>query len=135
MIDVGGQRSERRKWIHCFEDVDCLILVAAGCDQCLVEDHNAQPVIIFFNKFDLFRDKLAVSPISAHLPDINCSETDSISAAHYFVRCLQELNKTRDWLVYEHHTNATDTGPLKTTMNSVHDIVVKKNLRSQGLLL
>ncbi|OQE23808.1 hypothetical protein PENSTE_c008G03995 [Penicillium steckii] len=44
MIDVGGQRSERRKWIHCFENVDCLIFVAAlsGYDQCLVEDHNAQ---------------------------------------------------------------------------------------------
>lgn len=43
MIDVGGQRSERRKWIHCFENVDCLIFVAAlsGYDQCLVEDHNA----------------------------------------------------------------------------------------------
>ena len=43
MIDVGGQRSERKKWIHCFEDVDCLIFVAAlsGYDQCLVEDHNA----------------------------------------------------------------------------------------------
>lgn len=43
MIDMGGQRSERKKWIHCFEDVDCLIFVAAlsGYDQCLVEDHNA----------------------------------------------------------------------------------------------
>lgn len=43
MIDVGGQRSERKKWIHCFEDVGCLIFVVAlsGYDQCLVEDQNA----------------------------------------------------------------------------------------------
>ena len=29
MIDVGGQRSERRKWIHCFEDVNAIIFVVA----------------------------------------------------------------------------------------------------------
>ncbi len=39
-IDVGGQRSERRKWIHCFEDVMLLIFLAAVSeyDQVLAED-------------------------------------------------------------------------------------------------
>ena len=43
MFDVGGQRSERKKWIHCFEGVHCLMFVAAlsGYDQCLVEDKTA----------------------------------------------------------------------------------------------
>ena len=43
MIDVGGQRSERKKWIHCFENVGCLIFVVAlsGYAQCLTEDQNA----------------------------------------------------------------------------------------------
>ena len=27
LIDVGGQRTERRKWIHCFEDVTAGSLV------------------------------------------------------------------------------------------------------------
>ena len=40
-----------------------------------------QPVILFLNKFDLFRDKIAASSISAHFPGINCSETDAFSAA------------------------------------------------------
>ena len=28
-LDVGGQRNERRKWIHCFEGVTALIFVTA----------------------------------------------------------------------------------------------------------
>jgi hypothetical protein len=28
-VDVGGQRSERRKWIHCFENVTSIIFLAA----------------------------------------------------------------------------------------------------------
>lgn len=43
MFDVGGQRSERKKWIHCFEGVQCLMFLVAlsGYDQCLVEDKKA----------------------------------------------------------------------------------------------
>jgi hypothetical protein len=40
IIDVGGQRNERKKWIHCFEDVNAIIYVAAlsEYDQHLFED-------------------------------------------------------------------------------------------------
>ena len=40
MFDVGGQRSERKKWIHCFEGVTCIIFCGAlsAYDMVLVED-------------------------------------------------------------------------------------------------
>lgn len=39
MVDVGGQRTERRKWIHCFEKIDPVIFLAAlnEYDQVLAE--------------------------------------------------------------------------------------------------
>lgn len=39
MVDVGGQRSERRKWIHCFEKVTSIMFLVAlsEYDQALVE--------------------------------------------------------------------------------------------------
>uniref|UniRef100_A0A673TYQ5 G protein subunit alpha 15 n=1 Tax=Suricata suricatta TaxID=37032 RepID=A0A673TYQ5_SURSU len=39
IVDVGGQRSERKKWIHCFENVIALIYLASlsEYDQCLEE--------------------------------------------------------------------------------------------------
>jgi guanine nucleotide-binding protein subunit alpha len=40
MVDVGGQRSERKKWIHCFENVSAVIFMSAisEFDQTLQED-------------------------------------------------------------------------------------------------
>ena len=29
IVDVGGLRSERRKWIHCFDDVKAVIFITA----------------------------------------------------------------------------------------------------------
>ena len=42
MFDVGGQRNERRKWIHCFDNVTAVIFVTAisEYDQVLYEDEN-----------------------------------------------------------------------------------------------
>lgn len=40
MFDVGGQRSERKKWIHCFEAVTSIIFCVAlsEYDQVLLEE-------------------------------------------------------------------------------------------------
>lgn len=42
MVDVGGQRSERRKWIHCFESVTSIIFLVAlsEYDEVLAECDN-----------------------------------------------------------------------------------------------
>jgi hypothetical protein len=29
MVDVGGQRSERKKWLNCFSDVSAVIFLSA----------------------------------------------------------------------------------------------------------
>ncbi|WBW73732.1 G-protein alpha subunit [Schizosaccharomyces osmophilus] len=91
-FDVGGQRSERRKWIHCFESVTALLFLVslAGYDQCLVEDNSGNQMqealllwdsicnsswfaesamILFLNKLDLFKRKVHISPIQQYFPD------------------------------------------------------------------
>ena len=42
MFDVGGQRSERKKWIHCFENVTSIIFCVAlsEYDQVLLEESS-----------------------------------------------------------------------------------------------
>ncbi|RZC15197.1 Guanine nucleotide-binding protein alpha-1 subunit isoform C [Glycine soja] len=81
LFDVGGQRNERRKWIHLFEGVTAVIFCAAisEYDQTLYEDENKnrmmetkelfewvlrQPCfektsfMLFLNKFDIFEKKV-----------------------------------------------------------------------------
>jgi len=56
MFDVGGQRSERKKWIHCFEGVTAIIFIVAlsEYDLTLAEDQEMVrqcKTIVFIIKF------------------------------------------------------------------------------------
>ncbi|KAM0805707.1 guanine nucleotide-binding protein alpha-2 subunit [Usnea florida] len=151
MFDVGGQRSERKKWVHCFEGVHCLMFVAAlsGYDQCLVEDKTANQmqealllfesimsltwfksssIILFLNKTDLFKEKIAEKPVSDYFPDYTGASNDYKAASEYFANKFRALNRTEDREIYVHFTNATDTNLLKLTMQSVQDTIIQSNL-------
>lgn len=54
MFDVGGQRSERKKWIHCFEAVTSIILCVAlsEYDQVLLEESRQVSIKISPRYFD-----------------------------------------------------------------------------------
>jgi len=47
VVDVGGQRTERKKWIHCFDDVNSIIFLVAlsDYDQTLWEDNKTVNII------------------------------------------------------------------------------------------
>ena len=54
MFDVGGQRSERKKWIHCFEGVTAIIFCVAlsAYDLVLAEDEEmVRSGILFLTTF------------------------------------------------------------------------------------
>ncbi|KAJ3291391.1 Guanine nucleotide-binding protein alpha-2 subunit [Borealophlyctis nickersoniae] len=92
MFDVGGQRSERRKWIHCFEAVTSIVFCVAlsEYDQVLLEESNQNrmaesltlfesvinsrwflrtSIILFLNKVDLFTMKLKKNPLENYFPE------------------------------------------------------------------
>lgn len=53
MFDVGGQRSERKKWIHCFEGVTAIIFCVAlsAYDLVLAEDEEMVSFRYSWNSF------------------------------------------------------------------------------------
>jgi len=54
LFDVGGQRSERKKWIHCFENVTALVFLVAlsEYDQMLYEDESVNRMQEALTLFD-----------------------------------------------------------------------------------
>ncbi|ODA83745.1 hypothetical protein RJ55_02260 [Drechmeria coniospora] len=153
MFDVGGQRSERKKWIHCFENVNCLLFLVAisGYDQCLVEDKDSNQMnealmlwesianshwftksatILFLNKMDLFKEKLPHCPITDYgFTDYHGPADDYKAASKYFLDKFRSLSRNPEKEIYGHFTNATDTNLLKITMSSVQDMIIQRNLK------
>jgi len=55
MMDVGGQRSERRKWIHCFENTITAVVFCASMscyDEVIREDNKTNAMDETLNLFD-----------------------------------------------------------------------------------
>ena len=60
MFDVGGQRSERKKWIHCFEGVTAIIFCVAlsAYDLVLAEDEEMVISESHSPWFQLFKNRM-----------------------------------------------------------------------------
>ncbi|KAI8905858.1 guanine nucleotide binding protein, alpha subunit [Gorgonomyces haynaldii] len=156
LYDVGGQRSERKKWIHCFENVNSIVFLVAVSeyDQVLVEDETVNrmqealtlfdsicnsrwfvqtSIILFLNKVDLFKDKLLRSPINKYFPEYE-GQNDYESASEFMLSKFLSLNQSETKQVYSHFTCATDTTNVRFVMGAVNDIIVRNNLRDVGLM-
>jgi len=116
VFDVGGQRNERKKWIHCFEKVTGVIFLAslAAYDQVLYEDEATNrmrealdlfkqicnsrwfkdtAMILFLNKKDLFSEKIKETPLTVCFPNFSKKfERDEVEARSYIKEQFVKLN-------------------------------------------
>jgi len=156
MFDVGGQRNERKKWIHCFQDVTAVLFVAAlsEYDMMLFEDTtvnrmdealnlfdeicNSQwfrktAMILMLNKRDLFAEKISKIPLTVWdetYDGLSSYDEGCAFIEHKFLQRNHSLTK----VVYTHVTCATDTENMRVVFNAVKDIVIRKSLQEGGLL-
>lgn len=117
MFDVGGQRSERKKWIHCFEAVKSIIFCVSlsEYDQVLLEESRQNrmieslvlfesvvnsrwflrtTIILFLNKIDVFRQKIKKIPLERFFPDYG-GGTDLNKAAKYILWRFNQTNRAK----------------------------------------
>jgi guanine nucleotide-binding protein G(o) subunit alpha len=155
LFDVGGQRSERKKWIHCFEDVTAIIFCVAMSeyDQVLHEDETTNrmqeslklfdsicnnkwftdtSIILFLNKKDLFEEKIKKSPLTICFPEYTGAQEYGEAAA-YIQAQFEAKNKSTTKEIYCHMTCATDTTNIQFVFDAVTDVIIANNLRGCGL--
>lgn len=158
MYDVGGQRSERKKWIHCFEDVTAVIFCAAlsGYAAVLAEDdemnrmHESMvlfdsicnnkwfaktSLVLFLNKKDLFKEMISNNPLNMCFPEYE-GRNSYEEASAYIKNQYEMLNKHLEGQreIYSHFTCATDTSHLEVIFDCVSDVVLKNFMNDCGLL-
>ncbi|XP_061671895.1 guanine nucleotide-binding protein subunit alpha-14-like isoform X2 [Syngnathoides biaculeatus] len=157
MVDVGGQRSERRKWIHCFEGVTSIMFLVAlsEYDQVLVEcDHenrmeeskalfktiitsswfHRSSVILFLNKTDILREKIINSHLADYFPQFSGPRQDARAAQEFILKMYQEQNPNKDKQLYPHFTCATDTENIRFVFAAVKDTILRQNLQVFNLV-
>lgn len=157
MVDVGGQRSERRKWIHCFENVTSIMFLVAlsEYDQLLVESDSENrmeeskalfktivmypwfqnsSVILFLNKKDLLEDKIQHSHVVDYFPEFDGAQKDAQAAREFILKMFVDLNPDPDKIVYSHFTCATDTENIRFVFAAVKDTILQLNLKEYNLV-
>ncbi|XP_041754859.1 guanine nucleotide-binding protein subunit alpha-14 [Coregonus clupeaformis] len=151
LVDVGGQRSERRKWIHCFERVTSIIFLVAlsEYDQVLYESANVNrleeskalfttiitypwfqesSIILFLNKTDLLEEKILHSNLVDYFPAFTGPRKDAESAKKFILNMYKEQHIGRHKAMYNHFTCATDTENIRVVFKAVKDTVFQENL-------
>ncbi|XP_056444174.1 guanine nucleotide-binding protein subunit alpha-14-like [Gadus chalcogrammus] len=156
MVDVGGQRSERRKWIHCFESVTTVIYLVAlsEYDQVLFENTKENRLeeskalfrtivsnpcfqethfILFLNKTDLLEEKIPHSNLADYFPTFRGPRGDAAAAKNFILQMYTDQHADHMKTLYHHFTCATDTENIRRIFVDVQDIVMKINFNQFNL--
>jgi GTPase SAR1 family protein len=155
LVDVGGQRSERKKWMHCFQDVTAVLFCVAlsEYDLKLYEDDQTNrmheslklfkeisnskwffetSMILFLNKRDLFEEKIKHKDLTCCFPEYtggnDIEKATNFIRDQFFAQC--EDRKKR---IFTHVTCATDTGNTRAVFNAVKATILDQVLKDSGL--
>eukprot|EP00092_Neocalanus_flemingeri_P103624 GFUD01132635.1.p1 GENE.GFUD01132635.1~~GFUD01132635.1.p1 ORF type:complete len:348 (-),score=95.97 GFUD01132635.1:24-1067(-) len=128
LVDVGGQRGERRKWVHVFESVTAIIFLVAVSeyDQVLAEDGKTNRlteakrlfrqiisnewfkdtnIILFLNKKDIFEEKIQTVDIVDFFPEYRGPKADAGAALSFIKEMFEKVMKTFIYLFDKRDTS------------------------------
>eukprot|EP01083_Nonionella_stella_P100017 281572_1 len=162
--DVGGQKSERHKVKHAKDDANAVIYVVglSDYDLTLYEDNTTnrltesidmfrdvmlnhklyvgRTVLLFFNKYDLFKEKIKKVPITVALDDFP-EESDPNDAndvirfvAGKFLDVFRDAKVHLSGPLHIVRTTALDTDMIDKVFSDVTMDLLKRNLETMDLI-
>ncbi|KII91443.1 hypothetical protein PLICRDRAFT_51595 [Plicaturopsis crispa FD-325 SS-3] len=155
IFDVGGQRSQRKQWIHCFESVTSIIFCTAlsEYDQVLLEESSQNrmteslvlfesiinsrwflrtSIILFLNKIDVFKSKLPKVPLERYFPEYT-GGPDINKAAKYVLWRFMSTNRAR-LNIFPHLIQAINTSNVRLVTTAVNDTISQNALKESRTL-
>jgi len=158
IVDVGGQHSERRKWLKCFDDVTGLIFVVSliAYNQTLYEDEKTNRmrdslalfaqtlggkrgesfkdtcVVLFLNKDDLFKKMIKNYPITKCFPEYKGMLTEEDQFRYIKERYVAKVAPRS---IFVHRTWATNTKKIEQIFNVVNFAIIRKAIAQAGLIM
>ena len=154
LIDVGGQRSERKKWLHCFDDVNAILFIVAmsDYDQTLKEDgitnrmkeslrlfgtvcnskwFENSAMMLFLNKKDVFDQKIKYSPLTECFPEYRNNGEQGLPECFVAEQFVQQVNVDRG--IYRHFTCAKDRQNISVVFEVTIDLIKQNHMQYCGM--
>jgi guanine nucleotide-binding protein subunit alpha len=156
LFDPGGARSERKKWIHCFNNASAVLFTVdiASYDQVLFEDETVNriqealtlfdsivnsrwfintPIALLFTKYDKLSAKLKANPLKNYCPDFE-GGYDLEKATTYITNRFVSLSRHDDKTIEFFYTSIVhDQRSLgKTAMDFLQRVKCDYSARVQA---
>lgn len=156
LIDVGGQRSERRKWLTAMTDVTAVIYLVAlnDYDSYLVEDDTTNRMIesltlfkvltsskflknkdwiLFLNKKDLFKQQIRTTPLTVLFPECPDDAKHDYTLGRLFI--LEQYKTLFGGRNLVHHfTCAIDPENARRVFHDIRLSLLSRSLNNAHLL-
>ncbi|XP_063149538.1 guanine nucleotide-binding protein subunit alpha-13 isoform X1 [Candoia aspera] len=153
MVDVGGQRSERKRWFECFDSVTSILFLVSSSefDQVLMEDRLTNrlteslnifetivnnrvfsnvSIILFLNKTDLLEEKVQKVSIKDYFPEFEGDPHNLTDVQKFLVDCFRTKRRDQQQKpLYHHFTTAINTENIRLVFRDVKDTILHDNLK------
>jgi len=153
VVDVGGQRNERKKWIHCFDDVKALLFIVnlAGYDQVMFEDptqnrmnesldlfgqicnnpvFTSTPIFLCFNKKDLFEQMIRTTSLEKCFPDFNGTTENVQSALDFIEKKFKSKMNSQQQTMKTSFIAARSKKDVKYTWEELKETLLEENKKT-----